>query len=149
MSIEAYVDLLFREADDRFEKMRRNPVTGAIWFTGRDPVGPQKQLACRALKAREAFARAAPWDAPQLPLSYEQSERLKIGGLSHVVAWYAQSLAYCDFDIDEHPSFEDYARGVMSLTSLPPFIKRNRELMKRYPPRELYGLGPGLYWIPV
>jgi hypothetical protein len=87
-TIESYVARLFREADDRFERMRRDPVTGFIWFSDRDPIAQQQARACRALRAREMFARTAPPDAPQLPLSCEDSQRLKRGGLSHIVAWF-------------------------------------------------------------
>jgi hypothetical protein len=111
--IDLEVDRLFAEAPDRFAKFRQNPVTGSKFLGGEDPIGPQKLQACRALMAREWFARTAPPDVPPLPLSYEQRENLKRGGLPHIVAWMARSLAYRDFVFEGHPWFDDYARGVL------------------------------------
>ena len=55
----------------------------------------------------------------------------------------------CKYDVLKHPSFHDYACGTMAsefqgLDSM----KKNPELLKRFPPRHLDGLGPGLYWLP-
>src|SRR4051794_4365587 len=102
--LEFEVDRLFREAPDRDEKSRRNPVTQA-GFTDDDPIEPQKWAARRALRARAWFAEVAPPDAPPLPLSYGERESLKCGGLPHIVAWFARSLEACDYDFDVHPSF--------------------------------------------
>ena len=48
--------------------------------------------------AREWFAKHGPADAPPLPLSYAERERLKRGDLGHIVALYARSLAQQDYD---------------------------------------------------
>jgi hypothetical protein len=139
------IDRLFDEAADRFEQERQNPITGSR-FTGIDPIKPQKQAALRALLAREHFAMTGPEDAPRLPLSYEERENLKDGGLSHVVAWFARSLAAQDYNFDRHPSFVSYARGVLASPHAPDFIKKDGYLAKRFPPRSLHGLGGGLLW---
>src|SRR5262245_61579540 len=118
LKVKTEVDRLFDEAPDRFNSSRTNPVTGGRFVRGLDPIGPQKRIACRALEARERFAEDGPSDAPPLPLSYAERERLKTGGLSHIVAWYARSLRCLEYDYDAHPSFEDYARGVMAITEL-------------------------------
>jgi hypothetical protein len=47
----------------------------------------------RARMAREHFASNGPPDAQPLPLGYAERERMKIGGLSTIVALYARSLA--------------------------------------------------------
>jgi hypothetical protein len=142
------VDRLFREAPDRLEKLRQNPVTGGRWLRGVDPVGPQKQAAVRALRARDWFARTGPQDAPPLPLSYAEREEMKRGGLPHIVAWFARSLEARNYDFAGHPLFDDYARGVLASPYAPPRITEDDQLTKRYPPLRLPGLGPGLYWDP-
>ena len=136
------VDRLFRE----FEQICVNPITGAKWVSNVDSIEPQKQAACHALAARDWFGRTAPQDAPPLPLSCGEREALKSGGLPHIVAWFASSLEHCDYDFDGHPSFEDYARGVLASPFAPDFIKQDQALRKRFPPRQLHGLGPGLVW---
>jgi hypothetical protein len=146
--IKSYVDRLFREAPDRRWETRTNPVTGGRWERGLDPIAPQKRAACRALRASAWFARTAPPDAPPLPLWYGDRERLKYGGLPRIVAWFARSLEALDYDFDRHPPFEEYARGVMASRYAPRFIKENTEMIKRFPPRILDGLGPCLYWDP-
>ena len=100
----------------------------------------------RALMARKWFAKHAPPDAPPLPLSYCERERLKVGGLPHVVAWFGSSLECRHFAFVGHPYFEDYARGVLASPYAPAFITRNPVLTQRFPPRALRGLGPGLVW---
>jgi hypothetical protein len=128
--------------------MAPEPSHGWRWVRGVDPVGPQKRVACRALVAREWFA----WDNPgmlPLPLSYEERERIKIrGGVDYIVSVYARSLAVRDYDRSGHPSFERFACGVMASPYTPDFIKEDQELLKRYPPLTLRGLGPGLMWRP-
>ena len=104
----------------------------------------------RALAARIWFAKHGPPDLQPLPLGYDEREALKDGGARHILAWFARSLASLDYDFEMHPSFLNYARGVMTS----PYtgvdcIKKNKELRKRFPPRLLPGLGPGLMWNPV
>ncbi len=105
----------------------------------------------QALAAREWFKRNGPADAPPLPLGYDEREDLKVGGLKHIIAWYACSLACRDYAVEKHPSFDDYARGVMAsdYISYPAArIQEDAELQKRFPPRPLAGLGPALVWEP-
>ena len=148
-TIASRVDVMFREAVDSMYETRTNPVTGSRWVRGLDPIKPQKQAACRALMAREWFAVNAPPDAPPLPLSYGERESLKGGGLPHVVAWFARSLEAHNYEFCSHPSFEDYARGVMASPYAPDFIKSDQQLRGRFPPTPLNGLGPGLMWRPA
>jgi hypothetical protein len=75
-------------------------------------------------------------------------EALKRGGVPHILAWYARSLSCREYDVLEHPLFDDYARGVMASEYAPDFITRDEELRRRFPPRHLKGLGPGLCWQP-
>ena len=159
--LDLEVDRLFREAPDRFEKLRRNPITGSNWLAGEDPIGPQKRAARRALAAREWFAKSAPPDAPQLPLSHDECQRLKFAacqkcgfgrcekcGVGYLVACFAQSIEARNYDVEGHPAFDEYARGVLAFPYAPDFIKQDAELLKRFPPRPLPGLRPGLVWQP-
>ena len=154
--IDRLVDDLF--AAFRYGENRQNPVTGAGYVHGVDPIGPQKKAARRVLRVREWFAIDGPADAPPFPVSYDQREALKGRGLlPHIVAWYARSLECREYDVREHPSFADYASGVLwelelpvggfgDLPNYPP--DELRELKKRFPPRMLKGMGPGLHWLP-
>jgi hypothetical protein len=145
--VDLLVDRLFGENPPRYGQRCTNPVTGGHYVGGLDPITPQKRMARLALLAREWFAPHGPPDAPPLPVSHDEREDLKSGGLPHMVAWYARSLEGRDYDLDEHPSFDDYACGVMASDFAPDFIK-TEELQRRFPPRPLTGLGPGLYWEP-
>ena len=145
--LEFEVDRLFREAPDRDEKSRRNPVTQA-GFTDDDPIGPQKRAALRALMAREQFARENP-GMPPLPVSYNEREEYKgRGGVHYIVSVYARSLVVQNYDVGRHPSFERYACGVLASPYAPDFVTQDEELRRRFPPRPLDGLGSGLYWDP-
>jgi hypothetical protein len=149
MDYRPYVERLFRQAADRSHPTRRNPVTGARWVRGVDPIKPQKDIACRALVAREWFA----WDNPglkPLPITYAEWEELKShGGVDYIESVYARSLAAQRYEISRHESFGRYARGVMASPYAPDFIKEDQQLLKQYPPRPLRGLGPGLYFDPA
>jgi hypothetical protein len=140
---------LFAAAPDRLDKVRTNPVTGYRWLNGADPIGEQIRAAARALMARDQFADMAPANAPPLPLSYAERERLKVGGVSHLVAWFARSLEGHAYDLGVHPPFEPYARGVLASHYTPYFITNDQALQQSFSPRALKGLGPGLYWDPT
>ena len=64
--------------------------------------------------------------------------------LNYIISRFAHSLLANAWDFDNHPSFEEYARGVMASEHAPDFVKKDRLLRKRYPPLHLPGLGPGL-----
>jgi hypothetical protein len=103
----------------------------------------------RALAARKWFAKHGPPDLQPLPLGYDQREALKDGSVSAqlILAWFARSLASLDYNFEMHPSFQNYACGVMASPDTGLYcIKKNKQLRKRFPPRLLPGLGPGLIW---
>jgi hypothetical protein len=102
----------------------------------------------QAQLAQEHFAANGPPDAPRLPLSYDEREDLKTGGRSTIVALFARSWEGQRYNLLEHPAFDDYARGVMTSDYSPDFIKNDPALLRRFPPRSLPGLGPGLCWQP-
>ena len=99
--------------------------------------------------ACEYFSQTAPADAPPLPRSYEEREKLKVGGVPHIVAWFARSLEVCNYDFGIHPLFSPYARGVLASSHAPEFITQDLTLQQRFPPLPLKGLGRGLYWSPL
>ena len=143
---EAEVEQLFAEALAPKMRTCRNPVTDTTFCPGLDPVSPQKRLAVKALRARDWFEGQRPADAPPLPLTHAGREAIKIDGVGYLVSLIARSLAYCDYDIESHPTFEEYARGVMASAIAPSWIRNDEELLKRYPPKPLKGLGDGLVW---
>jgi hypothetical protein len=124
-----------------------NPVTGAGFVSGEDPIEPQICAAESALRAWGKWDR--PMDAPDLPIHREERAALKAaGGLGYLVSEFASSLERCDYDYLFHPSFDVYARGVMGSQYSPDFIKEDPNLQKRFPPIPLKGLGRGNVWQP-
>jgi hypothetical protein len=119
------------------------------WVDMQDTPAKQRQFERQALAAREWFKRHGPPDAPVFPIGYAGRERLKIGGLPLMVALYARSLAGLSYNFDEHPSFDDYAAGVMaSEKHAPDVLWTDEEMRRRFPPRPLAWLESGLYWCP-
>ena len=145
-NFKAQVDLLFKDAPDRREEIRENPVTGGRFVAGLDPVRPQKLIAQRALAAREWFDAHKPDDLPELPLKQVDREHMKGGGQLCILSVFARSLANRDYRTEGHPHFDEYARGVMASSLTPPFIQEDAHLLERYPPEPLNGMGPGLMW---
>ncbi len=154
--IERLVDELFGTA--RYGENCRNPVTGAGYIHGVDPITRQKESARRALFAREWFAINGPADAQPLPLWCDEGKRLKRGCalLRYIVRLYARSLDGRNYDVKEHPTFADYVSGVLweaervdgDIGKLPDCPDELPALKKRFPPRELAGMGPGFGWLP-
>ena len=89
--------------------------------------GASIQLQCKRRKRfehfvpREWFAVNGPRDAPPLPLSYDDVEDYrKARGLTGVVGFYARSLSRQgygrrSYDVRNHPSFHDFACGLMAI----------------------------------
>ncbi len=104
----------------------------------------------KAQLARQHFAVHAPADAPPLPLGYHERESMKCTGpLGKIIGLYARSLESCGYDLEVHPSFYDYACGVMaSEFNGHPGLASDPEMLRRFPPRELTGMITGLYWEP-
>jgi hypothetical protein len=140
IEIKKYVDRLFK-ANRKKSYICDIPIVGGHYVPGLD------KKACAALDARRWFYENGPADLQPLPLSYNEREDLKHGGVPHILAWFARSLAGRNYNYPEHPPFCDYASGVMASEHAPDFIKK-AHLLKPFPPRPLDGLGPGLYWEP-
>jgi hypothetical protein len=152
--VENQVDRLFRENPPLYGQYCINPVTAAPYVGGLDPVEPQKAIARRALLARDWFAINGPPDVQPLPLSSADIADLKYRApLSHIVSCFAYSLRSLDWDINRHPNFDDFARGVIASGYACRLAMENNMkfgddevLRRRYPPRRLAGLGPWLVW---
>ncbi len=142
-----YVRRLFNDADDRYQQVRTNPVTGGRFMRGLDPLGEQLRLAENVLLVRDWFESQRPADAPSFPLTSADRERIKVDGVAYIVSLFARSLAMRDYNIGEHPEFEEYARGVMAATDLiPDCLANDPVLLEQYPPTPLAGLSAGLVW---
>ena len=165
MLIDLVEARITRQVDALFEADRKNhygqcsdiPILGGHYVAGEDDIERLKELVCLALSARDWFAKNGPADAQPLPLSsYELSMRGGRGLLRYIVALYARSLASRNYDVVEHPPFADYVSGVLweagraesYIGGLPAYPDQLPELKKRFPPRELAGMGPGFYWLP-
>ena len=146
--IKSHVDRLFENVTDPSSVHCRNPVTDDWDWDAEDPVALQKLAARRALLAREHFALFGPSDAPPLPVSYDERESIKFGKLPYMVSLYARSLGGRHYDLHEHPPFATYACGVMASELAPGGFKNDEDLGRRFPPRLLKVLGPGLIWQP-
>ena len=151
--IKLQVDLLFRDAPPVHGQRCQNPVTGGFYIGFEDPIAPQKRMACRALLARVWFALCGPQDAQPLPISDVEIEDRKYAwgnqsSLSYIVSCFGYSLRAHNWDFSNHPSFEDFVRGVLAAGYAPDFVKEDEALRKRYPPCPLCGLNPGNCWEP-
>jgi len=134
------------------------PITGGHYVSGFDRIKAMKELAVRALIARDWFTRNGPPDAPPLPLGYHEREDLKLGRglLAYILALFARSLECRDYNLEEHPPFAEYISGVLweaervdgDIGGLPKYPGELAELKKRFPPRMLAGMGPGFCWLP-
>jgi hypothetical protein len=143
------VDRLFAELTAKRGECCRNPITDGGFVKGLDPIATQKKEAIAALLAREWFAINGPHDAPPLPL-YDVDSYRDARGLKGVVGFYARSLSRQEYDVCNHPSFDDFARGLMALAAERGLwgLENDETLMRRFPPRPLVGMMPSAYWDP-
>jgi hypothetical protein len=154
--VEKEVQRLFAEMGTKRGDLCRNPVTGAEFVWDVDPVALQKREAALALFVREWFTANGPGDAPQLPLAHDDIENYRNArGLKGIVGFYARSLSRQgygrqSYDVCYHPSFKDFARGLMALAVSRGLwgLEEDAQLMRRFPPRKLPGMTPGAYWAP-
>jgi hypothetical protein len=149
------IDLLFKNAADGGGGSKVNPITGGHYVPGLDCIKRQKMLAQRAHFARYVFAMEGPPDAQPLPLTPSEREDFKNAYLHpdrihYIVSLIAGSLAALDYAYDKHPSWHEFACGVMASPYAPPdYVLDKVEFSRRYPPRDLPGLGPGCCWDPA
>jgi hypothetical protein len=146
------VDQLFAEMPARYGDNCRNPVTGGGFIYGEDPIKPQKEAARLILLQIKYFALNGPADAqPLRPVLYRDDKEISEDRfvLDYIVRYYARSVE--DRDPEEHPSFADYASGVLweaeRGNGMIPGGDQLDELKKRFPPRKLAGM-VGFCWLP-
>ncbi|SHG24141.1 hypothetical protein [Bradyrhizobium erythrophlei] len=149
--IENEVDRLFAELNAKPGECCDNPVTGGGFVWGLDPIATQKKEAVARLRAREWFALNGPPDAPPLPLSHaDVGDYRDARGLKGVVGFYARSLSRQGYDVQKHPSFDDFARGLMALAVEKGLwnLENDQTLIRRFRPRPLEGMTPSAFWAP-
>jgi|SRR6185312_1966601 hypothetical protein len=133
----AYVERLSKNKPEDIEDDRLEG-----WADFADCSDPTKliEAAVRAVLARRWYAVNGPQDPDLQPLPLGWSERRDIPrcGVGTIRAWFARSLAHLDYDVTQHPSFYDYACGIMAFER--EGYSRLAELKDRFPPRLLPGL---------
>jgi hypothetical protein len=147
--IEEFVDQLYNEIGAKHGEWCRDPVIGGGFVWGIDPIAAQKKAAVTALRAHEWFAVYGPPDAPPLPLAHEDVEEYRgAGGLKGIVGFYARSLSIRNYDTRMHPSFDDFACGLMAMAVDRGLrdLEKDEFLKRRFPPRPLSGMTSGAYW---
>jgi hypothetical protein len=151
-SLSQAADQLLAALNAKRGECCRNPVTDGGFVWGIDPIAPQKKAATAALRAREWFAVNGPPDAPPLPLSHDDIEDYRNArGLAGIVGFFARSLKRLDYDLRNHPSFDDFARGLMALAMEKGIwnLEKDEALIRRFPPRPLEGMDSGAaFWDP-
>jgi hypothetical protein len=148
-SIDKEIDRLFGELPTAYGAQCVNPVTGAGFLWGIDSIAVQKRLARRALLARQWCSDNGPPDLPPLPVHTDDIFDIKFGwGVLHLFGFYAQSIACRNYVVRGHPTFDQFARGMLASPFAPDFFKENEQLLRRFPPRPLAGLAPGNIWLP-
>jgi hypothetical protein len=147
--IEAEVDRLFAEMNAKRGEYCVNPVTGGTFIWGDDPIALQKRQAVHALVAREWFAAYGPADAPTLPLTDRDIQDYREArGLTGGVGFYARSLSFRQWDIRNHPIFDEFVRGLLAINTDMWGLEKDENLKKVFTPRPLAGMTPGCYWAP-
>src|SRR5271155_4953382 len=97
-SIQAQVESRFSKIADRHDHLCDNPVTGQQFMYGKHAITIQKEIAYKALRARDWFAEHGPPGAPSLPLSFSEIEDMKYAHLApkaafnHIISCFATSL---------------------------------------------------------
>jgi hypothetical protein len=147
--IKQKVDQLFDIAIKQYSNSTfcESPVTGEHFVPPYDPIEPHKERAIRALKAQERFAAEKSSDMPGLPLNVRRDDPGSFkwrSGLHYLVEAYTCSLRCRDFWPEGHPNFETFARGVMADSWTPAQFRNDPDLLRRFPPKRLPGLGSGL-----
>jgi hypothetical protein len=123
------------------------PIIGLLYSAIDDElIAELKALTCRGLATWARFHRSKPSGFPDLPLSFDAGQKMICDRDPRValVGYYGHSQLMAKWD-EEHPSFNDFCRGLLACKHAP---KRLRELRWMFPPKPLEGLpdDEGLYW---
>jgi hypothetical protein len=147
--IEGLVDRLFSEIKAKHGECCDLPVTGAAIVWGVDPIRRRRRprLSRSSLaNGLRSTARRMPLRCPLSPHDVEGYRHAR--GLKGVVGFYARSLARQDYGVRRHPSFEDFARGLMAINTGMWGMEKDENLKKRFPPRPLAGMTDSAFWHP-
>src|SRR5262249_55536237 len=101
----------------------------------------------RALIAQLRFAAEKSPDMPDLPIDVREDDPGSFkwrSGLHYLIEAYTYSLRSRDFRLEGHPDFDTFARGSMAHPWTPEQFRQDPDLLRRFPPKTLPGLGHGL-----
>jgi hypothetical protein len=153
--VDGEVERLFAEHPPIRGAFCTNPITGGHYIGIEDPTEEQKRDARLALRTRQWFAQHGPRDAQPLPLSVDEIDdkyRPPPGrnpALHFIVCKYAASLRCCGYDYDLHPSFAEFAAGLLFYERAQDFVRNDEEMRKRYPPHRLRSVeNLSCVWVP-
>ena len=152
--IEEKVDQLFADARKQYSNSTvcQNPVTGEHFVPGHDPIKPRKELAVRALEAQARFrSDESSAGMPDMPLNVREDNPGKFKWQSarhYVVEAFTNSLRTRGFRQERHPNFETFVRGVMADPWTPAEVRQDPDLLRRFSPKPLKGLGSSLIFEP-
>ena len=92
-------------------------------------------------------------DAPPLPVTPQESfwlMSMKGGPLGYLLAVYAASLEASGYEVFGHPRPDEFVRGLMACSGVPEEIRRDPEMLRRFPPKKLEGLDDQtMVWSPT
>jgi hypothetical protein len=104
-------------------------------------------LAARRRRGRSRQTAPYSWANP-LPLRMEECESLQYNehNALRLLGHFGLSLRWNKWDIERHPPFETFCRGVIAC-ACPIEMQRDRELRRMFPPQALAGItGPPPQW---
>jgi hypothetical protein len=135
--VAANVARLYKNRRDGLES---DPLEGWADFAEWSNPTELREAAARAVLAQRWYAVNGPQepDLQPLPLGWSERRDIRRCGVDIIRAWFARSVAHLDYDITQHPSFYDYACGIMAFESED--CSRLEDLKDRFPPRVLPGL---------
>ena len=90
-------------------------------------------------------------DAPSLPVTPQEHfwlRNMKDGPFGYLIERYATSLKANRY-IYGHPLPDEFLRGLMACSALPEEVRRDPEMLRRFPPKDLEGLDQAtMVWSP-
>ena len=146
---ERFVDELFLSRRESGLALCRAPIIDRLYDAQSDADTARiRWMLHSAVRARQHFRQHGPPGAPLLPLTFDAIERAEHDPNNRIelVGHYASSLMLQQWNLKLHPSFHDYASGVMAYRYTPDYLRNNAELLQEFPPRPLEGLDKALNW---
>jgi hypothetical protein len=146
---ERFVDELFLRCRESGLALARCPIIDRLYDVQSEADTARiKRMLHSAVRARQHFRQHGPSWAPLLPLTFDDIEQMEHDPSNRVelVGHYASSLMMQQWNLKLHPSFHDYASGVMAYKYAPEHLRNDPELMAEFSARPLAGLDKGLSW---